>query len=98
MATCDKCSSSFNGDKCPYCGSIPQLVLHDSPIRDTGPWWTRPTDFVGWKWRIGFFLLVCWAVVWTATKLGRTLSILVGVLALGVTVLVVWLRYSDDEL
>jgi len=38
------------------------------------------------------------AVVWTVRKLGRTLSILVGVLALGVVVLVIWRSYRDDEL
>jgi hypothetical protein len=53
---------------------------------------------VGWKYRIALFLLVCWAVVWTARKLSRTLSILVEVLALGVTVFVIWLRYGNDEL
>jgi len=98
MVTCANCSCSFDGDKCPYCGSVPQLVLHDSPVPDTSPWWARSTDFVGWKYRIGAFLFVCWAVVWTATRLGRTLSILAGVLALGTTVLVIWLRYRNDEL
>jgi hypothetical protein len=72
------------------------LVLHDSPVPDTSPWWARPTDFVGWKYRIALFLFVCWAVLWTATRLSRTLSILVGVL-LGVTVFVIWLRYRNDE-
>ena len=98
MTTCASCSGSFDGDKCPHCGSVPQLVLHDSPVPDTGPWWARPTDFVGWKYRIGLFLFVCVAVAWTVGKLGKTLSILVGVLALGVAVLVIWLRYRDDEL
>jgi len=98
MATCANCSRSFDGDKCPNCGSVPQLVLHDYPVRDTGPWWARPTDFVGWKYRIGLFLFVCWAIVWTVAKLGTTLSIVLGILALGVAVLVIWLRYRDDEL
>jgi hypothetical protein len=53
---------------------------------------------VGWKYRIGLFLFVCLAVAWTVGKLGKTLSILAGVLALGVAVLVIWLRYRDDEL
>jgi hypothetical protein len=58
MATCAKCSRSFAGDKCTFCDSDPQLVLHDSTVRDTGPWWAQPTDFVGWRLRIGLFLLV----------------------------------------
>jgi hypothetical protein len=53
---------------------------------------------VGWKYRIGLFLFVCLAIFWTLAKLGRTLSILVGILGLGVAVLVIWLRYRDDEL
>jgi hypothetical protein len=98
MATCANCSRSLDGDKCPYCGSVPPLVLHDSPVPDTSPWWARPTDFVGWKYRIGLLLFVCLAIAWTVGKLGRTLSILVGVLVLGVAVFVIWLRYRDDEL
>ncbi len=98
MATCANCSRSFDGDKCLYRGSVPQLVLHDSPVPNTSPWWARPTDFVGWKYRIGFCLLLCFATVWTVGKLGWTLSILLGVVALGIVMLVIWLRYRDDEL
>src|ERR1700690_2841663 len=98
MATCAKCSYSFDGDKCPYCGSAPLLVLHDSPVPDRSPWWARPTDFVGWKYRIGLFLFACFAIVWTARRLGKNLSILAGLFALGITVLVIWLRYRNDSL
>lgn len=73
-------------------------MLHDSPVPETLPWWARPTDFVGWKYRIGLFLLVCLAIVWTARKLDRTVAILVGVIALGVALLVTWLRARDEEL
>ena len=98
MATCANCSRPFDSDKCPYCGSASQLVLHDFHVPDTSPWWARPTDILGWRYRIAAFLFVCMAVVWTVRKLGRTLSILVGVLALGVVVLVIWRSYRDDEL
>lgn len=82
----------------PVLRSIPQIVLHDFRLRDTGPWWARPTSFVGWQYRIALFLLICLAIVWTARRLGIVLSILVGLIALGITVLVIWLRYRDDEL
>jgi hypothetical protein len=98
MTTCANCSRSFDEDKCPYCGSAPELILHDSPVPDTSPWWARPTDSAGWRYRIGLFAFVCWAIAWTVGKLGRTLSILVGVLALGILVFVIWLSYRDDEL
>ena len=98
MVTCANCSRSFDGDKCPYCRSVPQLVLHDSPVPDTSPWWTRPTGAVGWKYRIALLLFVCVAIAWTVGKLGRALSVLVGILAVGIVVLVIWLRYRDDEL
>lgn len=47
---------------------------------------------------MGLFLFVCLAIVWTIRRLGKTLSMLVGILALGVTVFVIWLRYRDDKL
>ena len=98
MTICPNCSRTFDSDRCPYCTSPSQLVLNDSPVPETGPWWARSTDYVGWKYRIGFFLFVCFAVVWTAKRLGTVLSISLGVLALGVTALVIWLRYRDDNL
>ena len=98
MTTCANCSRSFDGDKCPYCGSLPELIIHDSPVPDTSPWWARPTDYFGWRNRLWLMGSACAAIMWTAEKLGRTLAIVVGVLALGVLGFVIWLRYRDDEL
>jgi hypothetical protein len=96
--TCSQCSRSFEGGTCPYCGTPVPLVIYDSPVPDTSPWWSRPTDFVGWKYRIALFLFICFGAVWTVKKLGRSLSILAGVLALAVLALVIWFRYRNDEL
>ncbi len=80
------CQRSFDGDKCRTAVPLPQLVLHDSPVPDSGPWWARP---VGLEISDQGFLGVCLAIVWSIGKLGRTLSILVELLALGVAVLVI---------
>jgi hypothetical protein len=98
MITCANCSRSFDGDKCPYCGSVPQLILHDSPVQDTGPWWARPTEFGGWEFRLSLFGTACGAIIWTVKKLGPRLSIILGIPALGVAAYMIWLRYRDDEL
>jgi hypothetical protein len=98
MTTCANCSRSFDGYNCPYCGSLSELIIHDSPVPDTSPWWSRPTDYLGWRNRLWLFGSACAAIVWTAEKLGWTLAIVVGVLALGVLGFVIWLRYRDDEL
>jgi hypothetical protein len=98
MTACANCSRSFDGDKSPYCGSLPQLIIHDSPVPDTSPWWARPTDYAGWEIRIWLFGCACVAIVWTAEKLGRALTVVVGVLSLGVLGFVIRLRYRDDDL
>jgi hypothetical protein len=85
-------------DKCPYCGAAPELILHDSPIKDTGPWWAQSTDKDGWEYRLFLFGAACWAIVWTVRKLGVRLSILVSIPALGAVAYLIWLRYRDDEL
>lgn len=98
MAICVNCSRWFDGDECPICSSESQLVLHNYPIPDTSPWWARPTDYVGWRNRIGLLLLVGLAIIWTANKLGRTLSILLAVPVLGLSAYAIWLGYRNDGL
>jgi len=98
MPVCFKCLRSFDGDKCPACDSVVGPILSDSPVPDTGPFWSRPTDFVGWKYRIAAFVLLCAGIVWTVRRLTKGLAILFGVLALAVAAFVVWLRYRDDSL
>jgi hypothetical protein len=97
MPICPKCSRSFEGDRCPACDSAAGPILSTSPVPDTGPWWSSPTDFVGWKYRIGAFLLLCFGIVWTVKRLGKE-SILLGALALAVAALVIWRRYRDSSL
>jgi hypothetical protein len=98
MITCANCSLSFDGGQCPYCGSVPELILHDSRVKDTSPWWARSTDRAGWEFRLSLFVAACWGIAWTVKKLGPKLSALVGIPALGVAACLIWLRYRDDEL
>ena len=98
MTTCANCSRSFDDDKCPYCGAAPELIIHDSPVPDTGPWWSRPTNKPCWDFRLYAFGAACWGIYWTVKTLGTKLSIILGIPALGIAAYLIWLRYRDDEL
>jgi hypothetical protein len=84
--------------KCPYCAAVPELIIHDSPVPDTGPWWSRPTDKSDWDFRLFVFGAACWGIYWTVKTLGTKLSIILGIPALGIAAYLIWLRYRDDEL